>query len=104
MEDIVLTAKSTVCLNNNIAIRFEHNYCNGTIILINTETDDIWLGNKQSLIFINEIKNFNNPKTLEEVYSKIICSFPEYHPEEVIDSLNTIINDLYEKKFITVKQ
>jgi len=102
MEEIVLTEKSIITLNKNIAIRFEHNFHGGTLILIDTETENIWYGNKDSVSLINELKNRDNPQTIGEIYSKIIPHYQEFEPEEVIESLNFLLNNLYENKFLEI--
>ena len=102
MEDIVLTEKSVVALNKDVALRFEHNFNGGTLILIDTKTENIWYGNKDSLAFINELKDVDNPRTLGKIYTKVLSAYQEFEPEKVIESLNFLLNNLYENKFLDI--
>ena len=103
MEDIILTEKSIIVLNKNVAIRYEHNLEGGTLILIDTNRKKIKYLNKESKVFIDEIKNRNNPKTIGELYSEILSEYNGYPPEEVINSVNSLINNLYEDGFIEIQ-
>ena len=102
MEDIILTEKSVIALNKDVAIRFEHNFNGGTLILIDTKTENIWYGNKESMALINELKDRENPQTLEKIYSKVLFEYQEFEPEKVIESLNFLLNNLYENKFLDI--
>ena len=102
-EDIILTENSVIALKKSIAVRYEHNFNNGTVILIDTETDNIWYGNKESLLLIKELRNRENPQNIETICSKIISEYSDsFSTDIIIESLSNLLNDLYEKKFIDI--
>lgn len=97
-----LNSNSKIQLADNVAYRFEHNFNGGIVILINTENDELWFGNNESSELIKQINQKPQTKTIGEIFSEIISEYNVEQHEIVLDSLNTIINDLAEKFFINI--
>lgn len=102
MDKFMLSETSVVKLNKNVAVRFEHNFCSGTVFLINVETEKIWQGNKESLLLINELRANKSLKSIKEIYTKIIQEYFEYDVSQVIKALNVLLTNLYENGFLDV--
>ncbi len=101
MNNNDLTSESVISLGKNIAIRFEHNFNGGSIILIDTINDEFWIGNSESEKLIKILAK-NKELKICEVFAQILSEYEEVDYEIVLNSLNKIINILYEKNFISI--
>ncbi len=80
--------------------RMEHNLNGGTIILFDTHSFDIWFGNES----VNDVLKLIDVKTsLGDIYDSILPLYDGYCENEVIESFNSVIEELLEKKFLEVK-
>lgn len=96
----IIDNNTIIVFNKNILKRYEHNLNDGIIILFNVESEEIWLGNSGSKEIINLI---DGKKTIQEIYSKILSNYAQEALEKVVESLNLIVEDLYNKNFIEIK-
>ena len=79
--------------------RMEHNLNGGTIILFDTHSFDIWLGNES----VNDVLKLIDGKTaLGAIYDSILPLYEGYCRNEVIESFNSVIEELLDKKFLVV--
>lgn len=99
MQGIEISNNTVLKLNKNILKRFEHNLKGGTMILFDIKTEKFWLGNVASKSIIDLIDGKND---IETVYSKIFSSYDEADFSQVIEALNSIIEDLYTKGFVEI--
>lgn len=99
MADPIITNSTILKINDKILIRFEHNLKNGTMILFNVETEDIWLGNQSSKDLIEFI---NGKNSIQEIYTQILSKYSEEDFDLVLNALNKIIEDLYNRNFIEI--
>ena len=88
-------------LGKYVLTRFEHNLNQGTLILFDTNSFDIWFGNAPT----NDIlKLINGKNTLANIYDTLLPLYEEYSENEVIESFNSVIEELLEKNFLEIKQ
>lgn len=99
MPEIEISNSTVLKLNENILKRFEHNLKGGTMILIDTASEELWLGNLSSKLIIDLIDGKND---IETVYSQILSNYDETDFEQVIEALNAIIEDLHTKGFVEI--
>jgi len=85
--------------NKNILKRYEHNYKNGTMILYDIDREEAWFGNSSARELINLIDGKTN---LEDIYAELFPFYKAENIEMVIESFNSVIEDLYSKKFIEI--
>jgi len=97
MTDI--TNNTILKLNSNVVKRFEYNLKDGTMILCNMKNFDFWFGNYASKELISLI---NGENTINDIYSELLSNYKQEDYETVMEALNNIIEDLYEKHFIEV--
>ena len=95
----MLSKNCILKLNKYILKRFEHNLNCGTIILFDTNSFDVWFGNEAA----NDlIKNIDGKTSLNEIYTKIMPLYKEFSELEVIESFNSITEELLNKKFLEI--
>lgn len=99
MPEIEISNSTVLKLNENILKRFEHNLKGGTMILFDTASEELWLGNLSSKLIIDLIDGKND---IETVYSQILSNYDETDFEQVIEALNAIIEDLHTKGFVEI--
>ena len=93
----MFSKNSILRLNKDILQRFEHNLNDGTIILYNVKTRKIWFGNYSSY---DLIKLLDGKKNLDCIYSVFKKQYEGYTSEEIVNSVNTIFEELLEKNFL----
>ncbi len=98
-----LNSNSIITLKKGVALRFEHNFHNGTMILIDTINDKFWLGNKESRTLI-QLLHHNQTLSISEIFGTVLNEYDESDYEMILEGLNNIINDLYNKEFLTLCQ
>ena len=96
-----LTAESVIALKRGVAIRFEHNYKNGVVILIDTINDSFLIANNESKILI-QLLNHNKSLQIKNIFAQILTEYNEACHEKVLKILNDMINLLYKKHFIEI--
>lgn len=84
-------------LNQNILKRYEHNLKDGTMILYDIAREEIWYGNSSSKDLINLIDGKTN---INDIYNELLPLYEDIDIDEVINSFNFTIEDLYNKNFI----
>lgn len=95
-------AKTTILkLNKNIIKRYEHNWKDGTMILYDIDREEAWYGNASTRELINLI---DGKTSLEDIYAELFPFYQDFNIEEIIESFNFTIEDLYKKKFIELVQ
>ena len=83
--------------NKHILKRYEHNLNGGTIILFDTDSFDIWFGNESA----NDLVRLVDGKTtIKDIYCKILPLYKDFNESEVIESFNSVIEELLDKKFL----
>lgn len=83
--------------NKNILKRYEHNFKNGTMILYDVDKEETWFGNSSSRELIRLI---DGKTSLNNIYIKLFPLYGDLDIDEVIESFNRIIEDLYDRNFI----
>ena len=87
-------------LGKYVLKRMEHNLNQGTIILFDTNSFDIWFGNAS----VNDLLKLIDGNTpLTKIYETIFPIYEDYAKEEVVESFNLIIEELLEKNFLEIK-
>lgn len=84
-------------LNMNILKRYEHNLKDGTMILYDLNRDEIWFGNASSIDLINLI---DGKTSINNIYTDLLPLYADFDISDVMESFNSTIMDLYNKKFI----
>ena len=96
----MLNKNTVLKLGKYVLKRLEHNLNKGTIILFDTNSFNIWYGNES----VNDIlKLIDGTTTLETLYNTILPLYNGYSSEDVIESFNSILEELIEKKFLEIK-
>ena len=99
MSDLIIDNNTVLNLNKNILKRYEHNLKDGTMILFDVLTEEIWLGNSSTKEIIDLIDGKNS---IQDIYSQILFNYDEKDFENVIEALNLLIEDLFSKNFIEI--
>jgi len=99
MSDLIIDNNTVLNLNKNILKRYEHNLKDGTMILFDVLTEEIWLGNSSTKEIIDLIDGKNS---IQDIYSQILFNYGEKDFENVIEALNLLIEDLFSKNFIEI--
>ena len=95
-----LNSNSKIQLADGVAFRYEHNFNGGTVILLDTHNDKLWYANKGALNLIKMLNRKPQTQTITEAFSEILTQYPSEDYEIVLNSLNTIINDLSKNDLI----
>ena len=93
-----ITSSSIITLKNDILIRYEHNYKEGVVILINTNNGELWVGNKECGELISLLRANNKP--LKNIYAELLSKYEECDIENVFNSINIVIEGLYKNNFL----
>lgn len=84
-------------LQKDILKRYEDNLQDGLMVLYNTKSEEMWLGNASSR---DLIKIINSKRTIKEIFDILLHEYSDYESTEVINSFNIIIQELLAKNFI----
>ena len=98
MSDAVIDNKTILKLCKNVLKRYEHNLKEGTMLLFDTETEEIWIGNSSSKNLIDLIDGQNN---IEDIYSSFLTAYSDDF-ETAVSALNSIVEDLILKGFVEI--
>lgn len=84
-------------LHKDILKRYEHHLYGGVLILYQVKTGQYWFGNESA----NEIiRLVDGCRDSEDIYAQILPSFEGYAPDEVRQSMETLIKELIDKQFL----
>ncbi len=89
-------------LRKGILVRFEHNFNNGTMVLIDTDNDKLWFGNNGSEPLIRALRRSSSHLSIGEIYSNILAMYEENEHEQVFAGLNNVLEELVQKEFVEI--
>ena len=95
-----ITMETQIQLRKGILARFEHNFNDGTMVLIDTDNDKLWFGNSGSELLIKKLRRSKSPLSVQEIYASVLALYEEDEQEQVFEGLNKIIEELSLEGFL----